>query len=453
MSDAGGIKQAGAFTLDSFKVSKLDGSKSVDIRLIIHAFNIVESMSAGSIRGTAIVYDSGDLVTTFPLLGEELVEITYTDYYGTKRTEMMFLYGIADVGYASDTSGSMTKYTLSFASLPKVLSENVRVQKTYKPNTVDNASKISEYVKLVFDEHYKKPVEELGKTPKNIVIESTDGSQGYVIPRLTPEQTMHFFARKAYSAASDTQSFRFFESREMFFFTTNEYMIERLDPNAGRPIDGPGGGVNIPSEKTIVPVFTRNYAPDRGANRQLSAMTELLSIDFSAKVNTVEDINKGAYKKAAYEIDVLNGTITKTEYDHAQTFKEENQKLVHESKFVDERVSKEKERFIIKDYASIGATQGTEVRNEMYYSSVYNIKPTIFYHYERNKITATIYGRNKIFAGSVIEIKLAEATSKTDSVKPDNERSGKYIVESVDNQFSENIYTQKLVLSRGGIGA
>jgi hypothetical protein len=230
-------------------------------------------------------------------------------------------------------------------------------------------------------------------------------------------------------------------------------MLERLDPNAGRPVDGPGGGVSIPSEKTIVPIFTRNYSPDRNANRQLASMSELLSIDFSAKVNTVEDINKGAYKKATYEIDVLNGTITKTTYDHAQIFKEEKQKLVHESKFIDERISKEKERFIIKDYASVGATQGAEVRSEMYYTSVYNIKPTTFYHYERNKITVTIYGRNKIFAGSVIEIKLAEATSKTDSVKTDIERSGKYIVESVDNQFNENIYTQKLILSRGGIGA
>ena len=149
----------------------------------------------------------------------------------------------------------------------------------------------------------------------------------------------------------------------------------------------------------------------------------------------------------------MNGTITKTDYDHLQTFKEEKQKLVHDSKFIDERISKEKERFVIKDYASIGATQGTDVRDEMYYASVYNVKPTTFYHYERNKIGVTIYGRNKIFAGSVIEIKLAEATSKTDSVKIDVERSGKYIVESVDNQFNENIYTQKLMLSRGGIGA
>jgi len=453
MSDTNGIKQAGSYTLESFKISKLDGSKSSDIRLIIHSFNIVESMSTGSIRGTAMVYDSSDLITTFPLIGEELIEITYTDYYGTKRTDTMFLYGVTDVGYAAESSGSMTKYTLSFASLPKVLSENVRVQKTYKPNTVDNFSKISEYVKSVYDEYYKKPVEELNKTPKNIVIESTDGAQGYVIPRLTPEQTMHFFARKAYSAASDTQSFRFFESREMFFFTTNEYMIERLNPNAGRPTDGPGGGVQMSTDQVVVPIFTRNYMPDRSADRQLSAMSELLAIDFGAKVNTVEDINKGAYKKATYEIDVMHGTITKTAYDHTQTFKEEKQKLVHDVSFIDEKISKEKERFVVKDYASIGATQGTDIRPEMYYSSVYNVKPTTFYHYERNKITATIYGRNKIFAGSVIEIKLAEATSQTDSVKIDNERSGKYIVESVENNFNENIYTQKLILSRGGIGA
>ncbi len=61
----------------------------------------------------------------------------------------------------------------------------------------------------------------------------------------------------------------------------------------------------------------------------------------------------------------------------------------------------------------------------------------------------TIFGRNNIFAGSVIDLDLNYAK---DVVKQDKEKSGRYIVESIENVFYENTYRQKVVISRSGIG-
>lgn len=449
MSDTA-LKLAGHYSVEEFTVTSADRKKSVDIKMLVHTFNIIESMSAGSVRGSAVVYDAFDLVTQFPLKAEELIKIVYSDFFGTKRTEYYHLYSITDVKYAKDSSQSMIEYKINFVSVGKFYSENFRVQKAYKPN--GSSGLISDYVQDVFDEYYVRPLQEDNVETKNIVIVPTTGPQVYVIPRYTPEQTMQFFSRKAYLAASTTQSFRFFENREMYFFATNEYMIERLDPNSGRPTEGPGGGISIPSSQTIVPQFRMNYVTDKGPTRQLAMMNEIINIDFGFRTDAVADINSGAYKKNAYEIDILNGVVVQIAYDHSTAFESTTEKLMHDPDYVEKRLSKPKERFVIKDYNSTGVAGGDAVRNDQFYADLHNIKSTTFYHYNANKIGVSIYGRNTIFAGSVIDLQLLVNTVDTKSFKIDKERSGRYIVESVENLFYENVYTQKLTLARGGIG-
>jgi hypothetical protein len=66
-----------------------------------------------------------------------------------------------------------------------------------------------------------------------------------------------------------------------------------------------------------------------------------------------------------------------------------------------------------------------------------------------------IYGRNTLFAGDIIELnltKLVNTNINGNATEPDIERSGRYIIESVENVFEGNTYKQKLIISRGGIG-
>ena len=83
-----GLRQAGHYALKSFSIVGAGGNK-VDIRTLIHTFNIVESMSMGSVRGSAVVYDSNDLITQIPIKAEEFIEIIYEDYFGKELTECL----------------------------------------------------------------------------------------------------------------------------------------------------------------------------------------------------------------------------------------------------------------------------------------------------------------------------------------------------------------------------
>ena len=206
-------------------------------------------------------------------------------------------------------------------------------------------------------------------------------------------------------------------------------------------------------KETPIPIFRKSDEPDLTPERQHELMHEFVSIDFSYRVNTIDDINSGSYNRITYEVDVMNGTVTAREYNHRDKYKEKKLKLIHTDKFLDDMVTYKARNYVMKDYAAPGATSGYELRNFPYYAELYNAKSSYFYHYERNKVPATIYGRNSIYAGSIIDVELFETGSKTDKRKIDEEKSGRYIIESVNNIFYEDDYTQEIILTRSGIGA
>ena len=444
MADSSALKQAGHFELLSFKVTNFERTKTIDINRLIHTFNIDESMSTGSVRGSAMVYDAFNLLSEFPLLGEETIEIAYTDFYDNKRIETYFLYAITDVSNGDENSGNVQRYKINFVSPAKFYSEDNELKKTYKPNSV--SSTISDYVKEVYEEYYERLMTESQLKPKELVVEETQGPQSYVIPNYTPEQTMHFFSRRAMSSNSNTQLFRFFENREKYYFATNEYMNKIAKNFVGDGLVDPGFG----RKAGIIPIFRLNYMPNVSADKQIIAMSEIISIDYGERVNTIDDISNGGYKRRTYEIDVINGSVIQYPYDHLTEFKEDKQKLIHTPNFVNKYMTKEGERFVVKDYSSTGATQGDMMRLDQQYPKLHNYKRSNLYHYRKNQIGVTIYGRNNIFAGSVIDIEINVA--KTGVIALDKEKSGRYIVEAVSNVFFENTYRQKLTLSRGGIG-
>lgn len=448
-------RQAGHYGLKKFVLRRFGESGSgLDLRLIVHTFNIVESMSNGAIRGSAVVYDSQDIIKNLPLRGEEYLEIQYEDYFGRTHTDHMFVYSISDVKYANEKSQAILRYVINFVSAGRFFSETFKVRKAYRQNAL-NSGIISGYVNEVYEEYFRNPLSGYVYpiTPKQIEIESTTGQTHYVIPSLSPEQTMHFFARRAYNEYRNTQTFRFFEARDKYYFATNEYMstvgVDIVGNSYGQVDPSLATAVGI--EEASVPIFRMNYLPDISPDRQNSIMYELINIHYGTKVDTIEDINFGGYRRRAWEIDLLNGAVNSIDYNHYADFQSNDLQLPHTQAFIDNRMTRFRETYIPKDYASLGAQDGLNLRPNQNYPEIYNRKGSYFYHHDRNKITAKIYGRNSIFAGSVISLELFEHSASGDLSK-DNERSGYYLVESVNNIFFESVYTQELVLTRNGIG-
>jgi hypothetical protein len=438
------MREAGKYELASFKIISYDGRKTFEIAPIIQSFEIHESMKRGSVRGFAKMFDSVGLLQDFPLRGEEFIEITYRDFYDNEHTDKMFLYAISDVRRPVENNPSRWEYTIHFVSRPKIFNENIKVMRAFSgpPENRAAGGLISDFVETLYDEFYGKDIDsrfwnnpELETEPKEFIVQPTDGMQRLVVPNYTPEQAMNFFARRAYNASSFSQTFHFFENRKNYVFGTNEYSTDQIARRYG------------------VYKFSQDYKPSFNPDDQLALQNSIIGIDYGEVVNSIEDISGGGFVRKTYEVDLLYNIISETKYEHLRDFYTNNpkQRPYHTDRFINERLTKEYDRWVVKDYSNEGMPTGPGIRLDTKYPEIYNKKGTHLYHTNKNKTICTIYGSNKIFAGSLIDLEIFKHTSD-DDLPDDLERSGEFMVESIENIFYEDVYIQKLTLTRNGVG-
>ena len=86
-------RQAGFYILKSFKVRPMFGNKAnsnsnhIELSKVIVNWSLEESMGSPFISGSAIIHESDNLLEDIPLRGEELIELTYEDFYGKTSTQ------------------------------------------------------------------------------------------------------------------------------------------------------------------------------------------------------------------------------------------------------------------------------------------------------------------------------------------------------------------------------
>lgn len=435
------MREAGRYDLISFKIKSYSGEKEFEIAPIIHSFEIHESMKKGSVRGFAKMFDSVGLLQDFPLRGEEFVEIRYRDFYQNERVEKLFLYSISDVKRPNVNNQSRWEYTLHFVSRPKIFSENLRIRRAFA-GPVENRSSgglISDFVKTLYDNSYGQFIDRRFwnhyeiDAPKDIIVQDTNGRHRLVVPNYTPEQAMHFFARRAYNASSFSQTFHFFENRKNYIFATNEYLQNEI--------------------YTGTFIYSQSYRPSFNPEDQPILQQSIIGIDYGEVVNSMDDINGGGYVRSTHEIDLLYNIVNKVDYNHEAGFITNNpeQRLYHTDLFISERLTKDDQRWVVKDYSSEGMPEGPAVRYNTHYAEIYNRKGAHLYHTNRNRFMCTVYGNNEVVAGSSIQLDILKHTSD-DSIPSDTERSGLFLVEEIENVFFENSYIQRLTLTRNGVG-
>ncbi len=420
---------AGHYILEEFSIQSFDKKKKIDISKLIHVFSIIESTNKGSVRGFATIYDTFDLIKDFPLRGEEIITITYVDFFQKRHTDKMFLYSITDVQRPGSLNNVM-QYNIHFVSVGKLYTEAYTIRKAYRLS--NNGSSISDHVESVYNDYYKS-------TGKRMYIEQTTGDVSIIVPNYTPEETMHFFARRAYSI--DSTTFRFFENRKAYYFVSNTELLNIAKNNIGYGTDNidPGLAEAIGLNATTIPIFRINYMPNVTPDRQKQLMYEIQDIRYDTIVNSIEDIALGGYSRKFFELDMLTSNVNEIAYKHPL------EKTIHSQEFLDTYDQNPIQRYMIKDYRSEGNLN--EIRTDTHYAELHNDKKTSFYHYNKNSLQINIYGRNDIFAGSVIDLDLTEYNNKNTN-KKDDLRSGRYIVHSVENMFRESVFTQKLVIAR-----
>lgn len=445
-------KQAGHYELVEFKIYNKSLNVAQDVTALVGSFNILESTNNGAIRGSATIFETFDILNNFPIRGQEYIKVVYKDFFDVERTEYYFVYAVDDISYGDEKNPSFVQYTLRFTSPHKFLSENFLVARSYTTST-RGTSLVSDYALDLFDEYYTQPVSELfqGKFKKGIAFTPTTNKRRLVVPSYSPEEAMNFFARNAYSTeyqnangGVSTQTFRFFEARDTFLFAPNEglYALSENVMSANKP---PAAGARQIIE------FKRNYAGSVSSESQLSAMSEILDVNFGTRVNTIDTIVNGGYRRRVHDIDLLTMTVNEYDYNYDDEGNHDpGVSPIHDKLFINKYMSKRKQFYLIRDWSTTGGIEGDSVREDTHYKELYTSKPTHFYNHNMNTLNIMVYGRNNLFAGSLVNITLYKhAYQKT--TEEEERLNGRYLVESVNSIFDGNVFKQQLKLTRGGI--
>lgn len=433
------VKKAGYYELESAKLYKLDKpDEFIDIKLLIYSWTLNESMNDGFLHGMIDVIDGTGLFYNFlgeGLRGEEEIEIIYRDYYDQERKHKLFVYSISEIKPFNPSNETAINYQMHFVSKNKFYTDRFKIRKSYTDGL------ISDYVLAMWEEFWIENDDSGELKVEDLLIEPTEGAQSLIIPNYRPEQAMHMMARKAYSAQNDTSTFRFFQNRDQYYFVTNE---ERARESGNQEIVK----------------FALIQNPDNTGDGQDYKMLNYIDVKFADHVNTIRDMVEGAYYRTTTELDFMNRTALITEYRYLDDYETYNLPDVgktrskHSKEFVDKHFTDFIDTLVLKDYPAIGAERGNEyVRPHTYYNQIYNKKPVNFYHHMNERTELKVYGRNNLVAGNIIELEILKMIGDLDGGprEIDIERSGKYLVESIENIFQEDMYYQKIVMSKSGI--
>ena len=444
--------QAGFYILKSFKVKPIieelintdavnnSYSNYVELSKTISHWNMSESIDSPFITGSATIHESSNLLEDVPIRGEEELEITYEDYYGDIKTTKFFIYSVEDIGPESSTNDRMTKYTLRFCSVQKLHSDQKEIRKSWA-NT-----KISDMVEDIYNSFFITGNKDYDK---EIEVEETDGEQTLVIPNLRPDAAMQFLSRRAYSNRNKSSLYRFFETREKYYFCTHEYLTDKY-----ADFD------ELTDDARNRLFFIYNTVEDNTGPGQMVAQQSVNNVNYGAKVDTMADMKQGTYRRNITELDINYRTRTTRLYDYIEESEDikapEKLKLTHSKEFVNEYMNADiaPETVLITDFPQVGQNEGDAnmLKPYQHFYENYSVKPISNYHMAKNAFQIEINGRIGLYPGMILNLELYKFSTTVAATREiDAERSGKFIVTDIVNSFGGDAYKQQVMITKGGL--
>lgn len=422
----------GYYKVISATITPYGTTTKIDISGITHKIVIEESMDADSIRGYLSVVDGIGLLEKLPLRGEERLFLEVEDILKTKKTFDLFIYKVDNI--VTKEVNDVLFYDLTFTSYMRWNAGRSKIIESFSRSIRDTAEQI-------FKRYYSP-------FTKPFNTESTDGNFYCVIPNYTPPQALEFLANRAYSSVSPSCSFRFFENSEAFYFVSDEWLVADAITND-----------NI-KEFTYIPYKTSlemNNVADRNGYDIEGQMRNLIELRNTDRINTIADLNSGAYKSNPIIIDFVNKTVTNNRYSFEDSKTEfaslnagnKNIEDVHSDNFINYAFTDENERrfLVFKDYQSSGDLPSS-IKSDQHLEQIVSRRNTYRYMLYRNTIYVKANGRLDLKAGDVIKLKIPEISAHSNKSEYDSKLSGNYLVHDCTHVFDKEVYEVSMMLTK-----
>lgn len=431
------ITKATLLTYDKNKKAELDKNQ-------IGSFEITQSMSSVAYAGHISVMDSVNILDGFPIRGEEFLELWIKcNDLGTEVKLKTRIHKVTDIS-PSQHQNTVT-YNLHFVS-------ETTFNAITRSVTAPYSMSISGMAKEIFNSYFSPlskesdntdpktnrpmPIEtskrELlsGEYGRYFYLQPTNGQQRLIIPSLLPGEAMNFIAARGYNASAPSQSYRFFETLENYYFATDEFFIKRTDKD---------DTVDL----FYAPVI--DYVPSK-SEEQIQRIEQLLVV--SKGIDSSTDILSGSYRSEVIEIDLVRRRVdrNKFNFDDAQyvNMDGEVKKLSenpHTEQFRKDTFTEEnaKSFLVFRNYTRPGDQTGSNILHpDRQLSAIAQNRVSYYHHLNNTSVAAVMKGRLDIRPGQIVNLTIGQLKGTDMNANLNTTLSGKYLIQSTNHKSDSN---------------
>jgi hypothetical protein len=420
----------------------------------VYGFEINQSMDAVAYSGSINILDSSNVLEGMPIRGEETLNLTLVgmDF----KTEVFIAARVHRVSNIMPRpSSNAVTYTIHFVSKQSFNASTRKILTSYlnTPDAMAHDMFTKGYAKLrpadIVDPKLKKSkiplpyetkVYDLIKDGKSqddpdrsLFVQKTKNQTQLIIPDLEPSEAMYFAASRSYNPSTPSQTFRFFETIEDFYFCTDEFFIKRAN------------NLYAEDKLNIEKLF---YAPvvDLDAKNVEAQFNRIEDLQVLSKgIDTSTDLTSGAYVNRVIQVDLLKKRLTDSMFDFSKTSyvdmtgkPREIKDNPHTEKFRKDTFKQENARtfMVFKDYNGDGDSP-SNIKHDQRFADIVHNRVSYYHHLHNTNIMAQLKGRLDLRPGQIIMLEI-KALDGVDSVISMNDTlSGRYMIKSTNHKMTE----------------
>jgi hypothetical protein len=383
------------------QLSSLDGSRSLNVLGQVSFINIFESVIQPMIVGDVVFTDAIGLLNNFPLIGEEIFEITFKTPTYSPVTYKLNVY-MYDQFQISDNNKSVT-FTGHLISNEGLVNNTRSVSKRFNQQISSSVSQIlTEYL----------------KTTDTLDIEPTLGIDNILLSNLSPLQVIDALRHRAISPQFKSSSYVCYQDRSGWHFKSLEQMLS----TSGTP--------------------ALEYKYDSGLDHDITeglAFTDIVSYMPVKTTNTLEKLQFGGTTNRVKRFDILTGQTTDVAYsDSSDLFKKTGDISKEQSSTFNQMYGQSTGS---KSLVSYGENT-PETLNEKA-----SLLPGFVNRINQNIVNIAIYGNSELLVGMPLITTIVEGVGTTNSQS--NYRKSTSIITKIRHiiQISDRpVYSQSLEL-------
>lgn len=289
------VENPGAYYPQDYSLETLNfltgSGQRFEMKKLLLELSYYEDIYSFSVSGYVTIIDAQGFVELLELTGNEFIEVNFgkTKNSPNGNNQLYRVYKIGDrkpVGNMNSES-----YTLYFCSEELILSEQIKISKSYR------GTKISDIVKNIMTDKLKVK-------PEKLRIEETTGVNDFIVPRFKPFEAISWLSTYARPKGSGEigADMLFYETKDGFNYRSLQSLFkENIYATYKYQQKGIEDKTQSFQEKTIS-VLDYEFVKVYDMMNDISSGTfanRLLSIDILARTSKITDFNYDKYKSQA----------------------------------------------------------------------------------------------------------------------------------------------------------